>query len=351
MNIDNYTIEELAAEESFIEYCLNQKQESVNFWKEWIVSNSGNHKKIETARELVILFSLHLPDDEFSAERSKIIAKVNRQEHRENVIRIPANTRYNWPYFSKIAAILILGIGLGLSFQYITNINEPPVSQNIIKKNPAGQKSAILLTDGSRVILNSESSIEYSKDFNKENREIKLVGEAFFEVAKNKDKPFIVRSGNVHTTALGTSFNIKAYNDNDDNNENEKIQVSLATGKVRVETIAKEKITHSIELNSGEEIYYEQQTNDFLKRTFDAKSRLSWKEGILYFNESDFWEVIDRLEKWYGVEIRIINRSRIVLKHFSGEFKNQSLQTVLGAFAYSNNFYFKINDKEVLITF
>jgi len=121
----------------------------------------------------------------------------------------------------KIAAIAIIFLGITFLASYL--INTGSISQVAAK----GEKKTILLPDGSLVFLNSKSSISYSKDF-KNKRELKLTGEAYFEVKKNPERPFLVETEKIKTRVLGTSFNIKAY-------KNSQTMVSVNTGKVEVD--------------------------------------------------------------------------------------------------------------------
>lgn len=214
--------------------------------------------------------------------------------------------------------------------------------KEIIKSVPKGQKSKISLPDGSIVFLNSESSIKFMDNF-EVNRTIHLYGEAFFEVAKDENHPFEVITDNLVTTALGTSFNIKAYENSS------KIEVSLATGKV----IIAESISNSqIEIKPGEGISYLPTKGELELQTVDIKSVLNWKDGILQFEKLPLPEVIEILERWYGVEIEIIGSNPSKTVKCTGTFKpNEYLSNVLDALGHSIEFNYKINQKKVTLDF
>src|SRR5690606_21518010 len=116
------------------------------------------------------------------------------------------------------------------------------------KSNPIGQKSIIQLADGSKVVLNADSELKFLDNFGQGHREIYLKGEAFFEVALDSLRPFTVYSGESVTMALGTSFNINSY-------DNKKVQIQLATGKVKV--IHEDKEKEPVYLDPGEEVIVE----------------------------------------------------------------------------------------------
>jgi transmembrane sensor len=212
----------------------------------------------------------------------------------------------------------------------------------ILKSVPKGQKSKISLPDGSIVFLNSESSIKFMDNF-EVNRTIHLFGEAFFEVAKDENHPFEVITDRLVTTALGTSFNIKAYENSS------KIEVSLATGKVKIA----ESINNSlIEISPGEGISYLPTKGELELQTVDIRSVLNWKDGILQFEKLPLPEVIEILERWYGVDIEVIGINPSKTVKCTGKFKpNEYLSNVLDALGHSIEFNYKINQKKVTLDF
>ncbi|WP_194973186.1 FecR family protein [Aquiflexum lacus] len=250
--------------------------------------------------------------------------------------------------FLRIAASLLIIFSITFIFfikRDIGSIENQIVDttpKEIIKSVPKGQKSKISLPDGSIVFLNSESSIKFTDNF-EVNRTIHLYGEAFFEVAKDENHPFEVITDNLVTTALGTSFNIKAYENSS------KIEVSLATGKV----IIAESISNSqIEIKPGEGISYLPTKGELELQTVDIKSVLNWKDGILQFEKLPLPEVIEILERWYGVEIEIIGSNPSKTVKCTGTFKpNEYLSNVLDALGHSIEFNYKINQKKVTLDF
>ncbi len=249
----------------------------------------------------------------------------------------------------KVAATILLLIGSILAFWYTSNISNTVekvaiVNAYVEKSNPRGQKSTVFLRDGSKVILNSSSTIRYASNFGELNRDIELVGEAFFKVTKNKDLPFNVTSGDITTTALGTSFNIRAYP------LQQKVHVALVTGKTR--TIVNGNLEIEF-LNPGQSIEYNSRNNEIKKDTFDSKEVLSWKDGILYFENKKFEEVAIILEEWYDVEFDINYGDQDSSKYdgIKGSFKNASLENVLKVMSHAREFYYEIKGKKVNIKF
>ncbi len=221
-------------------------------------------------------------------------------------------------------------------------LDTPLTAKYIVKENSRGRMSTIFLPDGSVVKLNAASKIRYQENFIDSARIVYLEGEAFFEVAKDSIKPFVVLADNISITALGTSFNVSSYQEED------KIAVALATGKV----VVKEKNqADDVFLEPGQLVKYNKAANQFTDREiFSPKSIYGWKDGILYFKSASLQEVITRLERWFGVEF-IVNNNSPLNWSYTGEFNDQSLKSVLESLSFSQNFKYKINDKTVTIDF
>lgn len=248
----------------------------------------------------------------------------------------------------KVAAVISLLVCAGMVFWFMnsTSSTTEQVASTVYveKSNPRGQKSTVFLRDGSKVILNSSSSIKYASNFGQENRDIELVGEAFFEVVKNEQMPFNVVSGDLITTALGTSFNINAYP------SHQHIQVSLVTGKTKTMLNGSSQVVF---LEPAQSIDYDSRNGKMMKGSFDSREALSWKEGILYFENKEFEEVVTILEEWYDVEINLNygNQNKSELDDVNGEFKNESLENVMKVMKHSRDFDYEIKGKTVNIQF
>ena len=262
-----------------------------------------------------------------------------KEEQSENIVSF---YRKHW---RKVAAVVLFVTGLFFTGKYLSNENiENKAIATIQKINAKGQKSTIILKDGSKVYLNSESSIRYFENYGQQTRSVELTGEAFFEVVKDQNRPFIVKSGKITATALGTSFNVRAFKDES------FTSVSLATGKVKVE--GDFQFTESEKdfiLNPGEEAVVDE--HQFIKQKFDAQKVLSWKEGIIYFNDTKLSETLKELERWYDVSFKINNLQSDEGIRGTGSFKNQSLENVLHILGHSMKFEFEIEEREVILNF
>ncbi len=255
---------------------------------------------------------------------------------------IPFYSSTNSLYYLRVAAILLFAFGLAF---LSLNVGNHTVSEELVlvqKEVPAGQKQTLMLADGTKVTVNADTKFTYPEQFASDSREVKLEGEAFFEVARDENKPFIILTKDIHTTVLGTSFNIKAYQDESD------ISVSVASGKVKVNRVGDAADTYY--LTPGREAVYQLDKQSFEVRDFDKQAALAWKDGILYFKDASFEEVKSTLERRYGVEIHWVGNNTQSWQ-YSGIFDNQSLENVLLSISYVKHFSYALQGKQVKIKF
>lgn len=233
-----------------------------------------------------------------------------------------------------------------------------------------GTRSKTILPDGTTVWLNSESHISYNADFGNTKREITLIGEAFFDVAHNEAIPMIVHAKTVSILVKGTAFNVRCYP------ESNNIQTSLIRGSVELTTPdhpdrkillkPNEKITISVPAETGnkennetkkmEPAKINHQSGKFyhidsLKQSAlaDVIPEISWVENQLVFDNDLFVDVIDKMKKWYNVDIELLNHS-LGEKRFSGAFvAEENISEALSALQFINDFDFEITGRKVII--
>lgn len=253
---------------------------------------------------------------------------------------------FSFSYYLKTAAIVLLVTGLSwlLFFYQPVQRSAKLEAVRIEKKTAIGQKLKITLPDGSLAWLNADSKIQYAEHFEGNTRTVALDGEGFFEVAKNPHKPFIVKSGKLSTTAIGTSFNVSAYT------EDSTIQVALITGKVQVKSDQAGYAGDVFHLNKGEGIDFNKRINRPGKYQFDPQMVIAWKQGILIFEGDSFEEVKSKLRRWYGVEVTISGIPPDDWK-LTGKFKNEALPSVLENIRFGRNFSYKIAGKKLYLLF
>ena len=318
-----------------------EDEQSLNRWLEEDVANRELFESLSRIWET----SLGYPDVvNMEDERQKLWKRLNNnQDH-----IIPSyNSKGHWlGRMIKYAAVIIVFFSFGhhLLTRYLQT--KKPENKVLIQKvehvNPPGQRSRILLQDGSIVWLNAASKLTYSTDFNKSTRDIQLEGEAYFEVAKNPDKPFKVSTNSLIITAVGTSFNVQSYS----NNRIER--VALNTGKVKIETINMGKKNGKTYLSPGQMVVYDPEKMDLKKIKFNGEDPFGWKDGRIVFYHATFKEVRETLARWYNVDIKVTGHLQREWD-YSTSFENESLENILKSLKFSENIDYSLSGSKVEI--
>ncbi|WP_066506792.1 FecR family protein [Rufibacter sp. DG15C] len=263
-------------------------------------------------------------------------------EQESDVISIQRGMGKTW---WQVAAAILLPIGF--IWFLASYFNKPEVVEMVAVQAKAGEQKTINLEDGSTVVLRSGSKITYPKSFSSNKRDIALEGEAFFQVAKDKSRPFVVTSGVLLTQALGTSFNI-LYQPKDTS-----ISVSLATGLVRISKQMGDKESKITNLSPGQQILFNSKNGQYAVSDFNSRETLGWKDGVLYFNHASLDEVVTRIENWYGVDVEVtgVVPGKGKSWSYTGEYIDQSLPKVLEGIGFVKNFTYEVSGEKVNITF
>jgi len=206
--------------------------------------------------------------------------------------------KYQW---LQVAAIFLVLCGGGwyIKIRFTAKPVLPETYTEIRSLN--GVKKEVSLKDGTTVFLNSGSSVFVSSRFGERNREVKLKGEAFFKVHHDASKPFIIHSGKLQTTVLGTSFDIKAYPDD------EQVKITVSTGKVKVEsagTKGKQQL-YAKALTHNQALVYNTAKDSHSVRAVNADSTSSWRTNHLIFDNASYPEIIRTLSRWYDLDITV----------------------------------------------
>ncbi len=334
---------DFASDESFQAYVDGSSESDRDFWEKWISAHPEKSKDILEAKQLLAVLKF---DEELPTLESKEKVRESLEKHLSTFQEPKTRTIAFWTVSRKIAAVLIGFVFLSMGVLFYQNIENSKKNELVAKAKyiervaEKGAKMTITLGDGSKIKLNSGSKLIFPDHFAKDKREVFLEGEAFFEVARDESRPFLITTGDVVTKVLGTSFNIKSYNSN-------KVEVAVATGKVSVKEKGAESANEVLLLPS-EMATYEKGHKTLEKGSFDAEELLSWKDGVIVFKNADFEEVQERLERWYGVTF-IINKKPNYQKEYKGNFTNKSLEDVLEGVSFSLGFKYKIEGKVVEI--
>ena len=264
---------------------------------------------------------------------SENIHKEAALEKKENVwdAIVPEKPKRRLVPFLSIAASIALLIGAYFFYQ------NTMVSDEIVIASLEEIKE-ITLPDSSKVWLNKHSELSYSKDF--ETRDLKLNGEAFFEIKRDESRPFIIYTMETKTTVLGTSFNI--------NSDDKAVKITVVTGKVAFENI-NNSVAKKVELVKGELATLDAVSNKIILSDNVDVNFLAWKDQKIIFDETPLAEIEKILEDYFGVEIEIVEK-RIYAKRGTGTFVDPTLENVLMVLSHGLGLQYKKVDNKYVIT-
>lgn len=204
---------------------------------------------------------------------------------------------------------------------------------------PRGGVYNLSLADGTRVWLNSESSLSYPVSFNGNTRKVVLKGEAYFEVAKNPEKPFLVSTAFTDIKVLGTKFNVNAYAEDSYN------AVTLAEGEVKLSGIETSSSNAPIFLKPGEQATLDKNTNQFEVTHVNTAIALAWKDGKFYFEKAPLDQILTRMARWYDFDFSFKD-SALHKTRFTGVIdKNKTLTELLDVIKLTSNINYSLTQK------
>ena len=233
-------------------------------------------------------------------------SRVNGQNETPRTLK---GNRFSW---MKIAASIILIVSFGIAAYFLINKNNEPIEM----VSQTGQNILVdTLSDGSVITLNKKSTITYPSKFNGNTRNIALKGEAFFNVAPDRKKPFIISVNDVQVTVIGTSFNIKSENGN--------TEVIVETGIVRVTGSGK-----TVELIAGEKTIMHANDSNAAKEKVTDKLYNYYRSKVFVCDDTPLWKLVQVLNEAYDANI-VIGRKELNDKKLNTTFNNESLDQVL----------------------
>lgn len=301
--------------------------------KQWIECSAENKKRLFAEKDIWDTYGFHSNIYQYEPVSELDLLK-------QSLFPDKKQRRITLVNLLKIAAVLVLVFGLGWSTRFISFKNATQMSDVIMQEVfvPKGQVNQIFLADGTRIWINSETQLTFPSVFKAEKRIVKLDGEAFFEVAKDKKHPFIVEVKGQTIEVLGTSFNLKAYKNSS------KIETTLVTGKIRLQTGNKTTI-----LSPGEQSTYNKAELKMVVNKVNPVNYSGWKDGRFEFQNEDLIEVFKVVERWYDVEI-ITDGNDFNGMHFSGVIKrNKDAKHFLDLLNHSIPIQYEITDDKIKI--
>lgn len=244
--------------------------------------------------------------------------------------------------FQKAAAILILPLLIAtIYFATQPAKQEQTYTGWHTIKTPAGLRSEYVLPDGTKVFLNSKTSLSYQVALNGRTRNVKLDGEAFFEVAKNKKQPFIVNTGKIKIEVTGTKFKASNYA-----NEN-LTEIVLVSGSINLFQGKYYGLKENlVQMSPGERASFIPNEDKIYVDKVNVNKYISWKDGILMFRKDSMKEVVRRLDRWFNVDIKLTGNE---LKNYvyTATFEDESLSQILELLKISAPINYKIKQRKM----
>lgn len=235
----------------------------------------------------------------------------------------------------KWAAIICIPVLLGVSLYYTISSGGDNFSPLIVTAE-RGERSSVELPDGTRVKLNSATKLTYPGSFGRERR-VKLSGEAYFDVAHDKEHPFIVELGAIDVRVLGTSFNISSYEDQ------ENIVIVLLKGKVEVISGIKNYVMHP-----NDKVVYNKTTSVFHSTKVCAGDYIEWTKGSLYFENESLETIANALSRTYNIDIRFASDG-LKKERFTGTIGNGGLKDALERLRLASPILYEIRDSVIVL--
>lgn len=281
-----------------------------------------------TEEERLALFPVdaYLEKGAFSLPEQEINAALSRLK--KPVVVIP------WKHLSRYAAIFVLAAGSLFFLRRSYNSDRKIAKQYRSMKVADGKQGVLVLSDGTRIIINGGSEILFPEQFEGDRIVYLKEGEAYFEIAKDVQHPFTVKSSQLNVRVLGTSFSVRDYRDE------KQAFVSVNSGKVALDS--------TLELIAGTGSIFNKHTGTFTKQQIDTAATTAWTRGELIFQDAALQQVLQVLQHKYAVHFEL--KDSLLLKHrFTATFRNSSIQTIMQQLQLMSNIHYTITNNQIVI--
>lgn len=259
----------------------------------------------------------------------------DEKDHQLNLLTDRIHRHRQLTIFKYAAAVVLLVVSLSASYWFFRD--KPAERQMAEIRVAPGNKTSVVLADGSKIALNSGTILQYDVQPG-ELRQVKLLqGEAYFDVAKDPDCPFRVSVNDMNIEVLGTKFNVKSVG--------RDVETSLFTGSVQLSV---DHSDFSYRMKPGEKSIYQSAKNTLQLGTIDEMLDAGWKDGYLAFKSAPLQEVIQKIECWYGVRIRLQNKA-LRSDLLTGSFHQETLESVLKSLSLQYGFRYENQKDEIII--
>jgi len=307
--------------------------------KKWLSANEDNKILFDQFSDIWQASYFHKAKDKINPEEAW--SDIQAQLH----FTKSGSSKVLWKEVLRYAAVFVFAAFLGtMGYHFLRPQNQPQIDNKVVEfMAPLGSRSYVQLADGSKVWLNAGTTISYQNSYGINNRKIQLSGEAYFNVSKNKELPFVVDAGEISVTALGTEFNVKAYY------EEKRIETTLVEGSVQLDgntfKLGKEVI---LKPNQKAIFTYSEKPTMEIVEDVDPRPVVSWKEERWVIQNEKLGELAKKLERRYDVNFIFDDE---VLKEyaFGGTLEDENIEQIMKAISYTAPIKYVIQDNTVYI--
>lgn len=337
-----YGVDDFLCDITFHHYCLGTVKKDVLFWEEWLLQHPERRGMVSEARKLYIALNGHTNEQHFKTDYAYFLQEFSSHLQNGAAPRLKKG-RNRLLYLTGIAASIVLVLGIYLVWRLVPGANKSAVAFSV----PAGKKRRVLLPDGTTVTLNASSKLRLGKDFNKKDRNIQFEGEGYFSVAHNKLKPFIIHTDKVNLRVLGTIFNMRAFPGD------KTVETTLLSGAVE---ITLNSATHTklrlvpnekFVLNAKQQVSVKPLPVMGIQTVF---TEIDWTKNKLSFQDKSLEDIVPDIERWYGVEIDIVNPAYRA-NTYTASFDNEALDQVLNSLQLTGGFKYRKEESGKIIIY
>lgn len=310
--------------------------------KKWIDSSDKNKEYFLQQQEIWFSAVSRESTSKYDKEKAFAVFKERISNYRKEKKQESTRKNFHLPVLLRYAAVIAIIFMVGIVSYWRGGTDVKDAFVDMLIEAPLGSKTKLYLPDSTLVWLNAGSQITYSQGFGVSNRNVILEGEGYFEVKRNEKIPFFVITPDLQLQVLGTKFNLRDYP------EDNEVIVSLLEGKVQVCNLQKSE--KEAILAPDERAVLNKKNGRMIVEPIMASNASQWTEGYLFFDEELLLDIAKELERSYNVRIHIANDSLNDFR-FYGNFvrREQTIQEVLDALAFTNKIRYQIEGKEITI--
>lgn len=332
----NYTVEDFVQDDDFRRWINSPNEISISFWtnfqKDYPEKSGSILQAKRIVKALLIEESVILPED-YQDSLGQLKTYLDKKSSNKTSAKLFSVTWRN------VAAVLLIPILAANIYLYTSKILIPSSGQVVQYVVPDGQKSKVILADGTQVWINSGSTLFVSMDKNNR-RKVQLIGEAFFDVTKDKREPFLVETKDYSVKVFGTQFNVRAYK------EQAESETILKEGSISIFTHSNQEI----KMTPGQRLFLDNAKKYSISEV-NPDIYMSWKDNALKINNEKLQDLLVRMEHWYGVKIQVDNYDKVKDLKYTLTIKTESLREMIDLMSSVTPLNYKIEGEDVILKY